>query len=143
MVGLGALGPSLTAVSLVRATLVAPLAEEMLFRGAMFGWLRSRLSGGPTIVITASLFAVIHGLPVFLPLAFGLGLGLGWVRERSHSIVAGLAFRVLHNSTLFLLVYLFAGWSFRHASRVDSRAHRRAGRGRRLCGRPNMPAATL
>jgi membrane protease YdiL (CAAX protease family) len=54
----------------VARRLLAPLGEELLFRGALFTWLRRRLSSGATVALTAAVFAAIHGFPVILPLAF-------------------------------------------------------------------------
>lgn len=48
------------ALILLRACLLAPVAEELLFRGALFTWLRRRLVASWTIALTAIGFAVIH-----------------------------------------------------------------------------------
>jgi hypothetical protein len=40
----------------------------LLFRGALFGWLRARLPAWPTIILTATLWTAMHvGLLVALP----------------------------------------------------------------------------
>ena len=67
----GAADPTVnvTGLSLLRACLVAPLAEELLFRGALFGWLRRRLPAWPAILVSAALFwVVIAGFRVLLRL---------------------------------------------------------------------------
>ncbi len=107
---LGSLDPFTTSLSLARACLLAPIGEELLFRGALFGWFRSRYGAWPTILTTAALFGGIHILPILMPLGFGLGLGLGWVRERTGSTLPGIVFHIAHNTVLFTAVYVLAGW---------------------------------
>ena len=90
-------GPIALGLILVRACLLAPLAEELLFRGALFGWLRRRLPATPTIVLTAALFAGIHMMPLLLPVTFLFGVAAGWVRERTGSTLPFFAMHVLNN----------------------------------------------
>jgi CAAX protease family protein len=78
-----------------------PLAEELLFRGLLFGWLRARLSFALTALITSALFSVMHVYPVLFPVAFIAGFGAALVRERTGS---SFTFVVAHaaNSVTFL-----------------------------------------
>jgi membrane protease YdiL (CAAX protease family) len=85
----------------------------MLFRGALYAWLRRRLSAGVAIPISAATFASIHGFPAILPLAFVIGLGFGWVRERSGSIVPTLIVHALNNAVLIVWAYYATGWTAR------------------------------
>jgi membrane protease YdiL (CAAX protease family) len=50
---LGVIGPLTTTLSLGRACLLAPIGEELLFRGAVYGWSRRWLSARPAIVVNA------------------------------------------------------------------------------------------
>lgn len=57
------------------AAVFAPLKEELLFRVILQGWFADRV-GKPAIVLTALVFAVIHGYPsgvMLVPLALILG----------------------------------------------------------------------
>ena len=85
----------------IRACVLVPLAEELLFRGLLFGWLRARLSFTRTALITSALFSVMHVYPVLFPAAFIAGLFAAWVRERTGS---SFNFVVAHaaNSVTFL-----------------------------------------
>jgi membrane protease YdiL (CAAX protease family) len=58
--------------------LLAPAGEELLFRGALFGWLRGRMPVPWALLLSAALFAGLHGLPAALAplLVFGLAAGL-------------------------------------------------------------------
>ena len=108
---LGSLDPVTTAITLVRGTLLAAVGEELLFRGALFGWPRARLPAWPTIVLTATLWTAMHaGLLVALPYVLIQGLGLGWLRERTGSVIPGIAFHALHNTVLFIAVFVLVGW---------------------------------
>ncbi len=91
------------ALIIVRALLLAGIAEELLFRGILFGWLRGRLSAWPVILITTALFTVEHIYPLVFPLVVFLGLALGWLREKSGSILPGLMLHVLTDSLLFVV----------------------------------------
>jgi membrane protease YdiL (CAAX protease family) len=106
-------GPARSAVIFLRACLLAPLGEELLFRGALHTWLRRRLSARATVPITAAAFAAIHGYPALIPLAFVIGLGLGAVRERSGSTVPGVIAHVVNNVALTALSYALTGWTAR------------------------------
>jgi membrane protease YdiL (CAAX protease family) len=98
---------------IVRACLLAALGEEMLFRGVLYSWLRRRLSPRAAIPVSAAAHAAIHGFPAVLPLAFVLGLGFGWVRERSGSVLPTIVVHALHNGALITWAYIAAGWTTR------------------------------
>jgi len=110
---LASAGPAMAGLVVVRACNLAPLGEELLFRGALFGWLRQRVSARTTIGVTAAGFAAIHTYPPVLPLAFAIGVGLGWVRERSGSTLPTVVVHVLHNGALIAVSYALTGWSAR------------------------------
>jgi membrane protease YdiL (CAAX protease family) len=106
---LGTLGPITTSLSLLRACLLAPIGEELLFRGALFAWLRPRTSAWSTFVLTAAMFAAIHFQPILMPISFVSGVVLGWIRERTESTLPGIVFHVGHNVAIVAVVYLLTG----------------------------------
>ena len=83
--------------------LLAPLVEEVVFRGAI---LRSLLSWNQNcwigIAISAALFALSHLNPAQMPHAFLVGLLLGWMYWRTDSIVPGVVFHWVNNSVAYL-----------------------------------------
>lgn len=87
---------------LVVACLV-PLAEEVLFRGAIYGALRrSNRSPARAAVITSIGFALCHFDPrLLLPIALVAAI-LGFVRATSGSLLPGLAVHVGFNATTML-----------------------------------------
>ena len=89
-------GPAVAGIIVIRACVLAALGEEALFRGVLYTWLRQRLPAGAAIPVSAAAHAAIHGFPAILPLAFILGLGFGWVRERSGSTVPTVVVHAVH-----------------------------------------------
>lgn len=93
---------------ILRACLLAPLVEELLFRGLLFGWFRPRVPAWLTILLTAIAFMAIHYYPILFPLAFIFGLMAGWIRERTGSSLIMVTAHFA-NSVLFLMTaYLLA-----------------------------------
>lgn len=65
---------------------VAPIKEEMLFRGIMYPPLRQALGKGKGMILTGLFFAALHfDIVRFLPLFIG-GVVLAWLYQRSSSI---------------------------------------------------------
>ncbi len=100
----------LVALILVRVCLLVPVAEELLFRGALFAWLRQRLSSGWAIGISGTLFGLMHQLPAFIPVATIVGFAAGWVREKTGSTVVPIAMHVVQNVVFVVVSLLVTGW---------------------------------
>lgn len=86
----------------VRVVTLVGLAEELLFRGLLFGWLRHRLSFAATALLTSVLFTLMH---YFLILAVGVylySLVAGWLRERSGSVLPPLVMHILTDTTMLI-----------------------------------------
>lgn len=91
---------------LLLAVLAGPAAEEIFFRGLLYGWLRRRTGVGRALLLTAFLFACLHTAAVsFLP-TFALGLLFGWVYEKTGSLVAPVAIHMLHNAGMLYAAFL-------------------------------------
>lgn len=86
---------------------LAPVAEEVFFRGVAFNaWLAER-GRRFAYIGSALLFAAIHTSLISLLPIFGLGLALAWVYRRTRSLVAPIAMHATVNGisvTLALLV---------------------------------------
>lgn len=77
----------------------APLTEELLFRGAVMNHLhRKGYSATSTIVWSAIIFGVFHLNPAQIPFACLLGLLLGWLYERTGSLVPGMLCHFINNT---------------------------------------------
>lgn len=88
--------------------LLAPLAEEMVFRGAILrSLLRWKQNPWVGIAISALLFAVVHMNPVQMPHAFLIGLLLGWMYWRTDSIVPGVVYHWVNNTVAYILYNIY------------------------------------
>ncbi len=84
---------------------LAPVCEELLFRGALYGWLRGLLPPALAILITAAVFAGAHLLPTLFPVLFVFGLGATWVRERTGSTLNSFAMHATQNTVAVVATY--------------------------------------
>jgi CAAX protease family protein len=102
--------PALFAFAIIQPVFITPLAEELVFRGSLYGWLRGKLNANPTILITATLFALYHPLIYLWPIAFLFGLASGWVRERTNSLTPFLIMHMLNSIAMIAAAYFITGW---------------------------------
>ena len=80
------------------ASVLAPIAEEIAFRGYVLSALRTHLSPGAAIFGSSVLFASIHLDPVRFPAVLFLGVFLGWLAWRSGSIWPAVAAHGVNNA---------------------------------------------
>lgn len=104
--------------------LLAPLVEELVFRGAILRSLLTRSGTGTgsaaspagmqesaswtcrpwtAIALSALMFALVHGNPAQMPHAFIVGLLLGWMYFRTDSIIPGVAYHWVNNTVAYVL----------------------------------------
>lgn len=83
--------------------LLAPVGEELFFRGYMLTRFRQVWSPGPAILVTAIAFGIIHGEWVHGVLAAAIGVYLGLVTERSGSVVPAMICHAANNTASLLL----------------------------------------
>ncbi len=79
---------------------VAPLMEEILFRGYILGTLKKEMHPWIAIVISAAIFGVAHGTPIGLMYTFVLGIIMGWLAVTFKSIVPTILFHMAYNCTV-------------------------------------------
>ena len=78
----------------------APIAEELVFRGAIQGLARP-LGRGQAVLLQAVLFALQHGTPAAMAYALVCGLVLGALRDRTGKVWPGWALHTLNNLLVF------------------------------------------
>ncbi len=85
---------------------IAPIMEEIVFRGFLQPALKNSFGGRYAILVSASLFAAVH-MDVFAFFQiFILGMLLGYLFEKTQTLAASVFVHILHNSlTLVFLLY--------------------------------------
>lgn len=87
--------------------LVAPICEEVAFRGGIFRYLHHRLPLYASIGISAFLFALLHAnLYSFAPL-MTIGVMLALAYRESGSLLSCITFHAVFNSINLVLILLF------------------------------------
>ena len=100
---LAVLDPIIAVVAVVG---LAPLAEEIFFRGVAYAGWRREHGVRRARIGAAVLFAVIHAsLVAFLPILL-LGLWLAWLYERTRSLLAAVAMHATFNAISVVLALL-------------------------------------
>jgi membrane protease YdiL (CAAX protease family) len=87
------------------AVIAAPLAEELVFRVLVQGWLEGKLPPPAAIGCSSVLFCTVHPFPDSLGL-IPLALVLGWVQSRRRSYLAVVLIHALFNAVNLLLTAL-------------------------------------
>jgi membrane protease YdiL (CAAX protease family) len=98
----GKLAPFIASVLVL--TLLTPLAEELFVRGLGFG-LFQPLGRVAAIAVPALAWALMHGLPAAIFPLFVFGVGLGYLRDRSDSVIPGMVIHGLYNALAVALAY--------------------------------------
>lgn len=94
---------------LVAGSIAAPMAEEFLFRGLIYRYLRSRRPLYAAVLISSVLFALAHFVPILVPVLIAFGIAEALVAERYDSLYPAMTLHALNNATLFLALYSSLG----------------------------------
>lgn len=94
------------AIAFLMLVVIAPIVEEIIFRGWLYGKLRARLGMVASILITSALFGLVHmqwnvGVNVF-----ALSVVCCVLREVTGTIYAGILTHMIKNGVAFYLVYV-------------------------------------
>jgi uncharacterized protein len=89
----------------VAGALFAPVAEEFLFRGLFFRYLRGRKSLWFAVLVSSIAFAIAHFIPILIPVLFVFGIAEALVAERYNSLYPPIALHALNNGTLFIALF--------------------------------------
>jgi membrane protease YdiL (CAAX protease family) len=93
-------------LAFVALVVVAPIAEELIFRGYLYGKLRSRLGIVASMLIVSVLFGVAHGQWNVGVNVFAMSLVMCGLREITDSIWAGTLLHMLKNGVAYYLLFV-------------------------------------
>jgi membrane protease YdiL (CAAX protease family) len=94
-------------LAFVTLVIIAPLAEETLFRGYLYGKLRKSVPLWVAMIVTSAVFGLLHGqwnvgIDVFM-----LSLVMCTLREITGSIWAGVLVHMIKNGVAFFILFIY------------------------------------
>lgn len=94
------------AIAIFVLAIIAPIVEEIFFRGFILQTLSAKLTQNAASITAAAIFALIHFEFQSAGIMFVLALILNWLFLRSKSIVPGIAFHMINNLLAFGLEWI-------------------------------------
>ena len=96
-----------TIPGMLAIAIVGPIAEEIVFRGALIGKLRQKgLGPWVSILISAFVFGAIHGNPIQIPFAMIVGVILGIIYVKTESVLLCSICHVFNNTSAVVAMNL-------------------------------------
>ncbi len=87
------------------ASVVAPISEELYFRGFLYPALRNWLGRIPALIIASAFFGLVHfDLIRFIPITLG-GIWLTLLYERTGSLYTSITAHAVWNTLMVLLIF--------------------------------------
>jgi membrane protease YdiL (CAAX protease family) len=99
-------GIGIVVAAVLAIVVLAPVAEEIFFRGFFFAGLRSKWSLWPSALLSGAIFGLVHaptGPTAAIPLA-GLGVGLAWLYNKTDSVIPCMLAHFLNNALAISVV---------------------------------------
>jgi membrane protease YdiL (CAAX protease family) len=93
-------------LAFITLVVLAPIAEEVLFRGYLYGKLRKYAPAWVAILLTSALFGVVHGQWNVGLDVFALSLVLCTLREITGSVSAGIVLHMMKNALAFYILFI-------------------------------------
>ncbi len=91
--------------TLLFACIIAPITEEVMFRGLLQGWLRKKFGAAPAIIGNSLLFAFWHFDPNGFVQYFALGLSQSCVYNKTRNLWIAIIIHAMWNFWVMLTVF--------------------------------------
>lgn len=88
----------------MKVAVIAPVVEELIFRGLILQGLRRNYNAFVSVFMSALLFALFHLNPWQFPATFILGMLLGWIVLRTHSLLLSILGHSINNLLVLLSI---------------------------------------
>lgn len=95
---------------LIAGVFVAPISEELFFRGFLYAGLREKIGVAWAAIVSAALFSVAHITPTAIPSLFMIGLLFALLYERGRSIWPSAILHTTINVIGLLAAYMVANY---------------------------------
>lgn len=94
-------------IAFIALVIVAPICEEIVFRGWLYGKLRRKMSMGAAILVVSVFFGIMHGQWNVGINVFALSIFLCLEREITGTIYASILTHMIKNGIAYALLYIF------------------------------------
>ncbi len=94
------------AVAFIALVVIAPIAEEIIFRGWLYGKLRAKLAAPMAIFIVSLTFGLAHGQWNVGVNVFAMSIILCLLRETTGTVYCGIIMHMIKNGLAFYLLYI-------------------------------------
>lgn len=101
----GALITARPVLDFIAVVLLAPLVEEMLFRGVIYDAFCMLVPAGAAVVLQGMLFGSIHGSMIWMIYAAFMGCVLGYVRKHTGSVRPCVLMHMAFNGSSYLFTW--------------------------------------
>jgi hypothetical protein len=88
---------------------LAPVFEEIFFRGLLYPALRSRMGAVPAVILDGFIFGVLHFQALFMLSLVAVGVILAYLYEKSGSLLTPMLTHALYNGVV-VAIALLMGW---------------------------------
>ena len=95
--------------AIMTSIVVAPILEEILFRGIIQDNAMKRWGGYPGMLIASGIFALVHIIPQQVVSAFFISLAIGYVFMQTRSLVAVILIHAINNILAYIQMTLSNG----------------------------------
>lgn len=89
---------------------IAPVVEEIVFRGYLYGSLRPRMPWWVAAVVVSVLFGLVHGQINVAIDTFFLSMVICYLRDRTGAIWSGIFVHSLKNALAFYILFVSPEW---------------------------------
>jgi len=89
----------------ITALFLAPFGEEMMFRGYIQDFLKSRMRTELAIILSSIIFSLFHPFKIF-PQVFVLAVILGTVKEHYNSLIPSVVIHSLNNFLALVVSFM-------------------------------------
>lgn len=93
-------------LAILAVVVVAPIAEELIMRGWLYGKVRRKWSAPVAVILVSLAFAVLHGQWNVGVTVFALSIVLCTLREITGTIWSGIILHMLSNAIAFYMLYI-------------------------------------
>lgn len=101
-----------TLTGILSTVVIAPIAEEVFLRGLAYTRLRRAMPPILAAVLSSLAFGLLHGDIIWFMSAFGGGLAMAWIFQRTGSLWAPILVHMTNNALAMLVPDMAEGWGY-------------------------------